>query len=377
MRNKKGITLIALVVTIIVLLILAGVSLSLIAGENGILGRATESTNKTKIAMAKEQVALKIADYQLAYHEEKRTEPLGEWIYLSCQGQEIKTADFVFTIEEQEENYRITVQDPQITGTLSTTGVLKWTDDKQENEDFVQNSDIQIITEKSEIGKTDVAANHYEFATIGAEIKPAETITKVTINGKATMWDAQVGKISQKVTENGSYKIVAYQEENQYNEVMVQVSGLSEDLEIRNEEELRNFKQSVETGRTYKGKKVTLKENLNLTSPWTPIGYWNPMTDCQAFKGTFDGDGHMIEGLKINQQGEGWAVGFFAYLEGATVKNLKFKGVLVTSESYQTGVVGGVVVDRNDSRRNKHRIWFCYKHENQCRRNLWALGWTK
>ena len=37
-RKQKGITLIALVITIIVLLILAGVSINLVVGEGGILG---------------------------------------------------------------------------------------------------------------------------------------------------------------------------------------------------------------------------------------------------------------------------------------------------------------------------------------------------
>ena len=37
--SKKGITLISLVVTIVVLLILAGVSVSMLTGDNGILGR--------------------------------------------------------------------------------------------------------------------------------------------------------------------------------------------------------------------------------------------------------------------------------------------------------------------------------------------------
>ena len=37
MKNNKGITLIALVITIIVLLILAGISIAMLTGENGIL----------------------------------------------------------------------------------------------------------------------------------------------------------------------------------------------------------------------------------------------------------------------------------------------------------------------------------------------------
>ena len=60
-RNKKGITLIALVITIIVLLILAGVSLSLVMGDAGILKKAEFATNQTKIEGLKERIQLEIA----------------------------------------------------------------------------------------------------------------------------------------------------------------------------------------------------------------------------------------------------------------------------------------------------------------------------
>ena len=52
-RNKKGITLIALVVTIIVLLILAGVSISMLTGQNGILTQASESKLKSENSICK------------------------------------------------------------------------------------------------------------------------------------------------------------------------------------------------------------------------------------------------------------------------------------------------------------------------------------
>ena len=42
-KNARGITLIALVITIIVLLILAGVTINALSGENGILKRATQA----------------------------------------------------------------------------------------------------------------------------------------------------------------------------------------------------------------------------------------------------------------------------------------------------------------------------------------------
>ena len=46
-KNNKGITLIALVITIIVLLILAGVTIAALSGDNGILRRATEAKEQT------------------------------------------------------------------------------------------------------------------------------------------------------------------------------------------------------------------------------------------------------------------------------------------------------------------------------------------
>ena len=50
-RNYKGITLIALVVTIIILLILAGLSIQILSGENGLINRtisAKETTEKSR-----------------------------------------------------------------------------------------------------------------------------------------------------------------------------------------------------------------------------------------------------------------------------------------------------------------------------------------
>ena len=47
LKNRKGITLVALVVTIVVLLILAGVSINLVLGNNGIIAKAKEAETKS------------------------------------------------------------------------------------------------------------------------------------------------------------------------------------------------------------------------------------------------------------------------------------------------------------------------------------------
>ena len=55
LKSTKGITLIALVITIIVLLILAGVSIAMLTGENGILTQAQRAKNETDEAQVEEQ----------------------------------------------------------------------------------------------------------------------------------------------------------------------------------------------------------------------------------------------------------------------------------------------------------------------------------
>ena len=69
-KNARGITLIALVITIIVLLILAGVTINALSGENGILKRATQAKSKTGRSNVLEQINLAIIT--------ARTEGLGQ-----------------------------------------------------------------------------------------------------------------------------------------------------------------------------------------------------------------------------------------------------------------------------------------------------------
>ncbi len=66
MKNNKGITLIALVITIIVLLILAGVSIAMLTGNNGILSQSQNAVNDTERAEVVERINMEL---QAAYAE--------------------------------------------------------------------------------------------------------------------------------------------------------------------------------------------------------------------------------------------------------------------------------------------------------------------
>lgn len=80
-KLNKGITLIALVITIIVLLILAGVSIAMLTGTNGILTQAQNAKQTTEIAQVKEEWDLEKLGLQM---QEQKTDAI------NASGEEVK-----------------------------------------------------------------------------------------------------------------------------------------------------------------------------------------------------------------------------------------------------------------------------------------------
>lgn len=62
MKNQKGITLIALVVTIVVLLILAGITITYVLSEGGIFNTAKKASDETEIGAIKDYVTSAVYD---------------------------------------------------------------------------------------------------------------------------------------------------------------------------------------------------------------------------------------------------------------------------------------------------------------------------
>ena len=65
LKSKKGITLVALVVTIVVLLILAGVSINLVLGNNGIIAKAKDAQRKSAEASQNDLIGMNELAQQL------------------------------------------------------------------------------------------------------------------------------------------------------------------------------------------------------------------------------------------------------------------------------------------------------------------------
>ena len=84
----------------------------------------------------------------------------------------------------------------------------------------------------------------------------------------------------------------------------------------------------------------TLTDDIDLTGKeWTPIGSYINYT-YTGYTGTFDGQGHTIFGLTINQVRD--AVGLIGCIDkGGIVKNVKLKDVNITGDGYFVGGVAG------------------------------------
>ena len=99
-NSNKGITLIALVITIIVLLILAGVSIATLTGENGILTRASDADVETRAATVEEKKNLWKTEKQTDNYTGENTAQTLEELLNDLEGEKLITAEERTKIEE-------------------------------------------------------------------------------------------------------------------------------------------------------------------------------------------------------------------------------------------------------------------------------------
>ncbi len=99
-KNENGITLIALVITIIVLLILAGVSIATLLGENGILSQANKAKVETRGATVEEECNLWKINKGMDSQTAQETAQTLEGLLDSLEERNLITAEERATIEE-------------------------------------------------------------------------------------------------------------------------------------------------------------------------------------------------------------------------------------------------------------------------------------
>ncbi len=109
--SMKGITLIALVVTIVVLLILAGVSIAMLTGENGIITQAKEAKDQTIISDEKESISIAYTGCMQDNMFEKNVTDIQLQTEMTNNGRNVTVIasgeDLIVTFNETTHQYKI------------------------------------------------------------------------------------------------------------------------------------------------------------------------------------------------------------------------------------------------------------------------------
>ena len=120
LKNKKGITLIALVVTVVVLIILAGVSINAVLGDNGIIKKANQAASVTKEAEVKEAINRTILEFYLTNDYETLEDFLNAKVSEGKIDSVTKNADGTLTVKKGE--YSVTVENKTNSSGGSSSG---------------------------------------------------------------------------------------------------------------------------------------------------------------------------------------------------------------------------------------------------------------
>ena len=108
LREFRGITLIALVITIIILLVLAGIAIATLGGENGLFARVKLGKERYAISEAKEKLELEIANLQI--EQQGKGEELKKEDLPKMNSDEIDVRDTTnFPVEVIYKNYKFEV----------------------------------------------------------------------------------------------------------------------------------------------------------------------------------------------------------------------------------------------------------------------------
>ncbi len=117
-------------------------------------------------------------------------------------------------------------------------------------------------------------------------------------------------------------------------------------ITITNAEQFAGFAAAVNSGNTYSGKTIKLAADINLGNRlWTPIG----QTGSTQFVGSFDGNGHTIYNLNIDNTAntsQYGAAGLFGWVEhhsgSNSIKDLTIDGVTINSHRYSGAIAGWI-----------------------------------
>ena len=197
MKNQKGVTLVALVVTIIVLIILVGISINLLLGENGLITKAQEAKKQQKIAEIKEKISLELAAAEtdaIIRNESLEEEQLNDIVSKYGTLQDDKD-----TILTKDDNYEISLKEIWY-GTLSTSGSYS---DKKKQIEMLEKELKELQNKYNELeqtnsGNTEILKDlRSQITTLENEKKTLEDSLKAEQDKNKTL-ETQIADLNSK-----------------------------------------------------------------------------------------------------------------------------------------------------------------------------------
>ena len=222
--------------------------------------------------------------------------------------------------------------------------------------------------------KYTVTVNNCKFVNRATSANKAALNVKATCGAKPMNYDVNVNNC----TTEGAFPVASTSDNKIVYNSLIQVDDRSTDvkdnlkvtqdgtilynagesaiIEISTVDQLKSFRDAVNNKTSYAGKTIKLTADLDLSGEenWEPIGDVAAYPG-KAFKGIFDGSGHTISHLTIDDQTVNWGrAALFGSVSNATIKNLTVTDVNIQSHHYAGAIVGYKGDDTNVTISNCH-----------------------
>ena len=344
MKRQKGITLIALVITIIVLLILVGVTITMLTGENGILNQATKSTIETYHGTVKEQIILGADEYFTAKNVDGYKEDVIKYL--------LNEKSYTEVVDDY---YRVKVE--KVASTIKTgKGKTKAEGDiyviEKENTTTAQNTKIaSTVTSDIKVADTTVGNTKYVLRYYEKENK-SKDLLYLYANG--TIENPDTNPNPDPDPDPDPVPPIP----DPVPEVVDPKDG---DTVISYVEDLVNLQTAVNGGETQSGKRFILNNDLDFTD----INSYDPSdtnretlmeelttngfitigkSKSNQYEGEFYGNGHTIKNINLKNENSD-NIALFAYNKGKIssliIENAKISGgaYIAVFATYNNGTV--------------------------------------
>ena len=273
-KETKGITLITLAITIVVLIILAGVSINAVIGDDGIIKKAQNSANLTKEAEVKEAINRTILEFYLTDDYETLEDFLKAKVTEGKIDSVTKNADGTLTVKK--ENYSVTVENKTNSSGGSGSGGSTGGNTGEETQTpeitigeakVVANSDGtgSAITEAASVYLGNTLHITFSHSITGGTTTVDKTIPyAVTKNGTYTF--TVTGTVNGKnYTKNVSVTVNQFKDAYKYMQTNTKVTYSDGDVWIPEE-----FRISTDSAETVQGGLVIEDKDLN-QFVWVPV----------------------------------------------------------------------------------------------------------